>query len=875
MVLSLLTMRRCRDVLTCAAILSLLTLSAAGQDAASEPQPLTFEKDVSPILQAHCHKCHGSDLRKAGLDLRRRFTIVAGGDSGAAIVPGKPERSLLIEMIQDRLMPPEEQRPLDAAQIDILRRWIAAGAPTAEKGEPPLEVADAELQISDEDRRFWAFQSPARPEVPQVKAAGRVRTPIDALLLAKLESKGLSFNPDADKLVLLRRLCFDLHGLPPTPQQIDEFAADDRADAYERLVDRLLDSPRYGERWARHWLDIAGYADSDGYLEADRLRPEAWRYRDYVIRALNDDKPYDRFVLEQLAGDELADWRRADELTPEMIDNLLATGFLRTASDPTYANYKEPLECHKVMADTMEIVSSAFLGMTVQCARCHAHKMEPITQRDYYALNAIFLASYDPQRWLVSADRTIPLATEPQKARIDKNNQLVDQRVDLLNKELTALVERFRDKYLDEQLADVPQDARAKVKQALLVDPKKRNDEQKQLVATHAASVAFDEPKVAERFADFKTDAGKLRAAIAAESALKTQIVSLRGLIDLDDKPASAHILVRGDHGKLGAKVEPNVPAVLTLADDRFQPMPGYKSTGRRKALADWLVDPRHPLTARVQVNRMWAHHFGGGLVTTVANFGRSGNPPSHSELLDWLATEFVARGWSQKEMHKLMLNSTAYRQASDLTAKNAVADPENVLLSRWQPQRHEGEVVRDSMLQVAGKLNLDMFGQPVPVTQTADAEVVTSDDAAGNRRSIYLIVRRSQPLTLLNLFDTPRMEINCPQRDQSIVVTQALTLLNSALTDRVARSLSERIWKEAPTDGDAQIDHAYKIVLARKPTDAERQLISQFIDDIARAQLGDNFSSATEAAKQSAHREAWFHAAQVLLNSNEFVFVH
>src|SRR6185369_5207076 len=317
--------------------------------------------------------------------------------------------------------------PLDQKQIDVLRRWIIAGAPTKAATEPPLEVVEADDAISDEDRKFWMFQPPVGVEPPSVKNAARVRTPIDAFLLAVLERNGLTFNADAPKRTLLRRLCFDLTGLPPTIEQIAAFDNDNRPDAYERLVDALLASPHYGERWGRHWLDVAGYADSDGYLEADRERPEAWRYRDYVIRALNDDKPYDQFIREQIAGDELSDWRRAEELSPAMIEQLVATGFLRTASDPTYPGYKEKTEIYKVLADTAQIVGSAFFGVTVQCARCHAHKSEPISQRDYYQLQAILAAAYDPDpaRWLASSERTIPLATDAELAAINARNQQI------------------------------------------------------------------------------------------------------------------------------------------------------------------------------------------------------------------------------------------------------------------------------------------------------------------------------------------------------------------------------------------------------------------------------------------------------------------
>jgi hypothetical protein len=856
-------------VLSGLCLLALLGVSGLADDKPA----LSFEDDVVPILQVRCLKCHGDEARKGGLDLRRKFTMLKGGDGGAAIVPGKPEESLLLEMIESKEMPPKEEDPLDAKQIDVLRRWITAGAPIKGKDEPPLEATDAVSQISEEDRDFWSFRPPVRPAVPTVKDAARVRNPIDAFVLAKLEEKGLSFNPDASRTVLLRRVCFDLTGLPPTPAQLEAFLADDRADAYERLVDTLLESSHYGERWARHWLDIAGYADSDGFLEADRERPEAWRYRDYVVRALNSDKPYDQFVREQIAGDELSDWRRAEELTPEMIEQLTATGFLRTAADPTYVGYKEKPEIYKVLADTVQIVGSTFLGVTVQCARCHEHKSEPIAQGDYYSLQAILKPSYDPDRWLASGERTIPLATDAQWDRLTKHNNAVTERVKALNGEVTEVVARFRDKYLAEKLADVPADVKEKVKAALLVAENKRNDEQKELVKTHAAGVTPDETTLFAAYAELKSDVEKLRAAIAAETALVKTVPQLRALADLDDKPPPTNVLRRGDFQNKGRVVEPDVPRVFVEASFQFEPKPAYKSTGRRRAFAEWLADPRHPTTARLQVNRLWAHHFGRGLVETVDDFGHTGKAPSHPELLDWLATEFTARGWSQKAMHRLIVTSTAYRQSAAFDAAKATADSDNVLLWTHRPRRHDGESLRDAILAVSGKLNPQMFGPPVPVSRQQDGSVVTADGPGGNRRSLYLQVRRSQPVTLLESFDTPKMEVNCTRRTEAIVATQALTLLNSPFMENSAKALTERITAGAD-DRAGRVALAWRLLFTRDPTESERRAVDGFLDGYVMLELGEKSAAATVEEKQTAEAAAWPHLALTLLNSNEFLFV-
>jgi hypothetical protein len=668
---------------------------------------------------------------------------------------------------------------------------VTSGAARAQKvagqGKAPA--------IADEDRRFWAFQSPRRPAVPSVKATEQVRNPIDAFLLAKLEPSGLSFNNEASREVLLRRLCFDLVGLPPTPEQLAEFLADARPDAVERLVDRLLASPAYGERWARHWLDMAGYADSDGYLAADRLRPEAWRYRDYVIQSLNDDQPYDRFVTEQLAGDELSDWRRVDKLTADMARQLTATGFLRTASDPTYPGYTEPNEIHQVISDTIQIVGSTFLGLTVQCARCHDHKLEPISLRDYYSLRAVFLPALDPGRWQPSEVRGIRMAQEKELVAILEHNRQVDE----FNKQQLNAKGEFRKK-LNAKLTTL----------ALGVNPQK-----------------------------------------------KPVPPLLRGLMDLDGKCPEGRILRRGDCNKPGAVVAPGVPEVLTPPGFQLPAKAGYKTSGRRLALARWLTDPAHPLTARVEVNRMWAHHFGRGLVATVANFGRSGARPSHPELLDWLATEFVRSGWSRKAMHRLMVTSAAYRQSSALDPVRATADPKNDLLSSWRPRRLEGEVVRDSMLAIAGKLNPKRFGSPTPVAAKGDGSVGTADDAQGNRRSIYLIVRRSQHLTLLDLFDVPMMEVNCPERNVSTVPLQALALIHSPFSERNAAALADRILKTAPADDGARIVYAFRLAFSREPRPAEVARIRSFTKAIG-----------------GEPRSAWSQVALVLFNSNEFLYV-
>ncbi len=851
----------------------------AGEPAAKPAGTLTFETDILPILQARCAKCHGDEKLQGGFDVRRRFALLKGGDTGPAFVAGKPDESILIEKIEKNEMPPPDEGRLDDKQKALIRQWVLAGAPTVKNPEPPLEESEIASRISDEDRQFWSFKPPVRPAIPAVKGMDRVRTAIDSFLLEKLEAKGLSFNVDAPREVQVRRLYLDLWGIPPTIEQANEFLLDERQNAYELLVDRLLAAPQYGERWARHWLDLAGYADSDGYLAADRLRPEAWRYRDYVIEALNNDLPYDQFVREQLAGDEMSDWRRGEEISPEVERQLRATGFLRTAMDPTYPGYIEPNEVHQVLADTIQIVSSSFLGLTVQCARCHAHKFDPISLRDYYSLQAVLLGAYDPARWQPSEDRGIALATESQQARINEFNKKVDERVAALAVTTTELTTRFRKRRIVETLSAAMPGAAIdpalieKLLAAVALAADKQNAEQKELVAKHLPGIVWTDEELAKKYAEFGGDLAKLKVATAAEVALKKAIVKLRSLEDVDDKAAEGRILRRGEHTKPGGTVTANVPEVLTPVGFQLDVKPGYKTSGRRLAFARWLTDPSHPLLSRVQVNRLWARHFGRGLVATVGNFGRSGTKPSHPELLDWLATEFLANGWSQKAMHKLMVTSTAYRQSVDVDPAKVAADPENKLWGAWQPRRVEGEVVRDGLLAVGGKLNPQMLGSPANVVGSPDGAVIERDAADNLRRSIYQIVRRSQHLTLLELFDTPLMEVNCPERNVSIVPLQALAMLHGPQAERAAAGLSERVVAAAPTD-EERITWIYRTMLTRLPRPTEQQHLLGFLGEIRKEQLL-NKPAPTPEDQLAATRGAWKEAALVLLNSNEFLYVH
>ncbi len=800
-------------------------------------KPEITQHDIVPILLLRCTACHGRQKREGELDLRTRAAMLRGGKSGPAFVSGKPDESLILKRLQREEMPPRQRlveamvKPMEATEIEKLTRWIALGAPEV-ADEPDVAGTPADPLVSAEDREFWSFQRPQKVTVPDVAHAARVRNPVDAFVLQKLAEKGLSLSPEADRLTLLRRAAFDLTGLPPEPAEAAAFLADADPRAYEKLIDRLLASPRYGERWGRHWLDVAGYADCEGRREQHLPRPSVWRYRDYVIRSFNADKPYDRFLQEQLAGDELADYEHAPEITQEMEDNLVATAFLRMAPDPTWANLTgfvpDRLE---VMADSMDVLGSGVMGLTFKCARCHSHKFDPIPQRDYYRLVAIFKGAYDEHDWLkpqligyggaLSAsfgERYSPHVTTAERQRIDEHNAAIQ-----------------RD-----------------------IDTRKGGPQ------TPATAKQINE----------------LNAKRLPESRLFT-------LWDRGE-PSPTYIYRRGDYQNSGTLVAPGPPAVLADRETTFEivpPWPDTKSTGRRLAFARWLTQPNSSaggLTARVMVNRIWKHHFGQGLVKSVGNFGKTGDRPSHPELLDWLAQEFVRQRWSLKEMHRLMMTSSVYRQGGQRgregegergrNTNNAADDPspspplppdaDNRLLSRMPLRRMEAELLRDSLLLVAGQLDETRFGPGDAVTVRPDGLVLS-----GKRRSVYVQQLRKHPASLLESFDLPAMNPNCLQRAESLVAPQALHLMNDATVRELARQFADRVQREAGDDSARQVQRAYWIALTRPPSDEELTNCLQTLTS-----LTEQWTKQVSAAEAS--RKALATLCHTIMNSASFLYV-
>ena len=812
---------------------ALLEGESAAVAAGGAHEQLSPRKILVTTINVKCLLCHGRRRQEGGLDLRTRASTVKGGVSGPAIVPGDPDGSLMIQRIASEEMPPEEYqarlsyRPVTSAELEELRRWISEGAPWDDEGPVAVDPV-SDPMVSDDDRRFWSFQPPRQAAPPPVRARGRVRQPIDAFLLAKLEEKDLSFSPEADRLTMMRRAYFDLIGLPPSPEEVEAYMADESPGSYDRLVDRLLESPRYGEHWGRRWLDAAGYADSEGQVDFDAVRPHAWRYRDWVIRALNTDKPYDRFLVEQIAGDELFNYKeRPLPLRPEDSDSLVATGFLRMGPDGTYSvSQGFVAERLTVVADQLQILTSTVMGLTVGCARCHDHKYDPIPQRDYYRLSAVLRSAYDPYDWLSpnesdigpDADwnetnsRLLPGAPANDVEEAARINAPVEDEVARLAGELEELPAPLRKKLLEEKVPTVPNEA--------LVDA--RNALSKSLTEDLAASAEEEAGSAEDSGASGSEAISLLDSFVKAKLRLHTKPL-VRALFDMGGDPTPVHVLYRGDHRNPGPPVAPGVPSVLGIGLEPYTVEPLGWSSGRRLALARWLVQPNHPLTARVMVNRVWQHHFGRGIVRSEANFGRTGTPPTHPELLDWLAVEFVKSGWSLKALHRLIVTSTAYRQSSTLDAAKLEADFENALLSRFPLRRLDADAIRDTVLKVSQRLDATPFGPADEIEVQPDGEVIAKDSPKGQRRSIYVQQRRSKPVTMLEAFDAPQLKPNCLRRTKSTVASQALEMMNSEILRTSSRYMAGRIMDEAGEDPAAQVNRAYMTALGRLPSAGER----------------------------------------------------
>jgi hypothetical protein len=680
----------------------------------------------------------------------------------------------------------------------------------------PARAAEGYV-IPPEKKDHWAWKRPRRPPLPDVQHQTWIRNPVDAFILAGLESAGLRPAPPATRAQLVRRVTFDLTGLPPTPGELDAALADPSPDWYEKVVERLLASPAYGERWGRHWLDLARYAESNGY-EFDEVRPDAWRYRDYVIRSFNADKPYDRFVKEQLAG---------DELDPGDADALIATGFNLLGPDMTDAS-DQAQRRQNTLNDMTDTAALAFLGLTLACARCHDHKFEPIPQTDYYRLQAFFSPA--------AFRRDLVIAGPRQRAAHARAAEAYQALVKPYRDEIAKIEGPYRKKLYDARLAKLADEARA----AHQTPEAKRTPKQNEVVEKTRRLLEVSPQEVVKALSEEdRARHRKLQDEVKKHDAKKPAPLPVAtGLQDAGPQAPKTFLLERGELGNAAEEVQPGYPVILA-ADHKPAParveacLPG--STGRRTALADWITRPDHPLTARVMVNRIWQHHFGRGLVPTASDFGVRGQPPTHPELLDWLATEFVARGWSVKQMHRLMLLSAAYRQGTQAPAETLAGDPDNQWFSRMNRLRLEGEAVRDSLLAVSGRLNRTAGGPGVSPPVPADAVrgskgwAVSPDPRDHVRRSVYVFARRNLRYPFLEAFDLPDSNLSCPKRERSTTAPQALALLNSADVTEAAKVLAGRLEQEWPSR-EGQIVQAYRLALGRRPTEAEGRLAREFL---------------------------------------------
>jgi hypothetical protein len=793
------------------ASLGVLLQAVAREGDSEKPTPKSFsakdvaffDQQVRPILEQHCFKCHGGEPKIRGkLRLTSRADILKGGDSGAAVSLKNPAKSLLVNALNfgDFEMPPSGKLP--AEQIATLTEWVKRGLPWKPGYTPKVAATNSAEppEVNAKTKAFWSFQPVKSPKVPAVKNQAWVTNPIDAFVLAKLEQANLKPNGPASKAQLVRRAYYDLTGLPPSPEKVAEFLADKSPGAYEKVVDRLLASPRYGEKWARHWLDLVRYAETNSY-ERDGPKPFAWRYRDYVIRAFNNDKPYDRFLTEQLAGDEL------ESATPE---TLIATGYYRLGIwddepvDPPQALYDD-------LDDIITTTSQVMLGLTINCCRCHDHKLDPLPQRDYYRFLAFFsgykrfgVRGYDT----VVRNSLRTIASPGLQKKHAAEVAVYDRKVKETAEKLKAIENIVRKDFIpvEKQEFRSERNQRALVKKRVpKVISQKQYDEFERLFA--------------------KRDSLRRNKPAALEMALC--------ITEVGSKARDTHVLIRGSAHAKGDKVEPGFPSVLSIPDPALpQRKPDAKTAGRRAVLAQWFADRKNPLTSRVMANRIWQFHFGRGIVRSANNFGLQGTPPTHPQLLDWLAANFMDNGWKLKRLHKTIMLSSAYRMASTDNPAAAEKDPENNLFWRFNMRRLTAEEVRDSILAVNGSLNTEkMYGPSIYPIIPQEVLQGQSQPGAGwdksspedlARRSIYIHIKRSLVVPMLASFDVADTDASCPVRFSTTQPTQALGLLNSGFSNRQAAVFVEYLKKQAGDNSRKQVALALSRTLQRTPKKEE-----------------------------------------------------
>jgi len=860
--------------------------------ATSSEQIDFFERRIRPVLVERCEECHGGQSRvlKGGLRVDSRAGLLRGGDTGPAVVPGDPDRSLLIKALSHSdpalQMPPKGRLP--ESVIADFRRWIREGAEDPRDGAPMIPEKGTVPGSS-----HWAFRPLQEVPLPSTSAWGDAFHPIDRFIDAKLQPLGLHRAPRADARTLVRRAHYDLIGLPPSREEVERFVADTAPDAVERLVERLLASPRYGERWARWWLDLARYADTNGQDE-NKVMANAWRYRDWVIRSFNGNLPFDAFTTHQLAGDLLP---TAGVSEPEIFDRWTATGFL-VLGPKMLAEQDKPKLVMDLVDEQIDVVSRAFLGLTAGCARCHDHKYDPIPTRDYYALAGIFrstrtmenlnFVSKFHERRIASASDLAALESHAQALTIASN--AVVQVVQAENVVLTNFWRNnlgfFLRLAVGSDTPEIPETNQVARLRAFLADRSETNVIGRELrelagqpdsipgflartnpTPAHAALFGtggvFELPKnprpfypaqARERLLVLERERDEVKSRAPAPAALTLAVE--------DDKAVDLPVYVRGSH--LNPGKDPVPRGFVRAAHTGVMPKIGTDRSGRLE-LAQWLTGPENPLTARVIVNRVWQAHFSEGLVRTPDNFGLRGEPPTHPELLDWLAGEFIRSGWDLKRLHRLLLGSATWQQAGDRSGGNRgtgveASDPENRLLSHFPRQRLEAEMIRDALLAVAGRLDLRAGGSLV---DWKNDEYAPADEvsAASERRSVYLPVVRDRVYEVFTLFDFANPSVGVSKRVPTVVSHQALFFLNSPLVKHAARAMARHLVEDHPADSEARIRAAYEGALARLPSETEVRRALAFV------------TGARRDDSPAAEMEAWAAWCQTLFASNEFLY--
>ncbi len=793
-----------------------------------------FKEKVQPILTQHCFKCHShGEKMKGNLVVDSRDGLLTGGDTGPAVVPGDPAKSLLIEAVTykntDLQMPPKGEK-LSDAQVATLTEWVKLGAPWPEAPGQKMKPRP-KGKISDEDRQWWAFKPVAKIEPPPAGKWGV--NEIDRFIFAKLEAAKLKPAPPADKTALVRRVYFDLIGLPPTPEEAAAFVADTSPDAYAKLVDKLLASPRHGERWARHWLDLVRYAESDGY-RADDYRPNAWRYRDYVIASINADKPYDRFVQEQLAGDEL--W-------PDSPEARIATGYL-TLGIYEYNNRDAAGQWSNMINDITDTTADVFMGMGVQCARCHDHKFDPILQKDYFRLQAFFA----PIRLLQEGE----VATKEQRQAYEEKLAAWQAKTADLRAQIDEIEAPVRAHTQKDAVTKFPPET-----QAIIAKPAaERTPYEQQIVDLAWRQVDYE-------YSDKRFEARVKEPAKTARNALIAELNKFRAEkpeplprapIATDVGPAASPVVV--PKKKALGEIAPGFLTVLDESPAKISPLP--HSTGRRTALAHWLTQPENPLTARVIVNRVWQYHFGHGLAVNASDFGTLGEKPSHPELLDWLTRWFTDNGWSLKKLHRLIVTSATFTQsaASPIAAQAKLADPENRLLWHIPTRRLDAEEIRDAILSVTGEIEFPAGGPGLEPERHA--------------RTIYSKLRRNNRDAVLEVFDQPEGFSSISQRNVTTTPTQSLLMINSKWTLERAKAFAARLRKENSTEEKEILTDAFRLCYGREPGPAVLDAARKFIEQQAKELGGDTVSSEPPAFISEKMQTREGRAAQLVPGSGQ-----